>query len=204
MKKLCRKCNIEYDYTTEFFFKDNARKSGLSCYCKSCKGKSAKIWDANNKDKRKLYDKKKIEKLKERNPNFYKDRYIRNRKLVSRNPMYPTLPEQKLAILLRGAKKRAKLKGRDFDITQDFLMNLWNNQDGKCILTNIKFDLYTSNTKCYSPSLDRIDSSKGYTKDNVRLIIHAMNMGLSNWGTDIFDKICINYYNINLKNKKHV
>ena len=41
----------------------------------------------------------------------------------------------------------------------------------------------------FSPSLDRIDCTGGYTKDNVRLICTALNLGLNTWGEDVYEKV---------------
>ena len=36
----------------------------------------------------------------------------------------------------------------------------------------------------YAPSLDRIDPKRGYTPDNVRLVVFAINTMLLDWGAD--------------------
>lgn len=61
----------------------------------------------------------------------------------------------------------------DFNITNDFVMELWNKQDGKCALSGLKMshELH-SDFKC---SLERIDNDLDYTKDNVILIINELN-----------------------------
>jgi len=50
---------------------------------------------------------------------------------------------------------------------------------GCCEITGIPFDfephkIYSKNP--YSPSIDRIDSSKGYTKQNVRIVLWQVNL----------------------------
>lgn len=64
----------------------------------------------------------------------------------------------------------------------------------------------------YSPSLDRIDTSRGYTKDNVRLVVYAVNIMLMDWGESIFARVVNGYryacgqkrniYALTLKNGK--
>lgn len=73
---------------------------------------------------------------------------------------------------------RAKKRGLEFSLTQEWLWNLYLKQDRKCAITNvpIKFD-ETGTRKYYNQtaSLDRIDSSKGYTEDNVQWVHKAIN-----------------------------
>lgn len=42
----------------------------------------------------------------------------------------------------------------------------------RCALTNTRFDI---ESKWYRPSIDRIDSNKGYTLDNIRLVAWIVN-----------------------------
>jgi len=87
--------------------------------------------------------------------------------------------------MLSSAKGRAKEKGWDFNLTNEFLKELNEKQGGKCAYTNINLD-WDYNRKgenriiCAAnptrASLDRIDSSKGYTKDNVQLVTFVVNM----------------------------
>lgn len=36
----------------------------------------------------------------------------------------------------------------------------------------------------FAPSVDRIDSNRGYTQDNCRVILYCLNMGLGQWGLE--------------------
>lgn len=44
---------------------------------------------------------------------------------------------------------------------------MWNKQKGKCALTGIPMTVTKSGRTNTNISIDRIDSNKGYTKDNV-------------------------------------
>ena len=74
---------------------------------------------------------------------------------------------------------------------------MYDKQAGKCSLTDISFVFYVSNedsrTHPFSPSVDRIDSRKGYTKDNVRLVIWGINLAMGEWGETIYRKIATAY-----------
>lgn len=41
----------------------------------------------------------------------------------------------------------------------------------------------------YTPSLDRKDATKGYTKDNVRVVLLALNTAFGPWGDEEFAPI---------------
>lgn len=71
---------------------------------------------------------------------------------------------------------RAKRNGLSVDITKEYLHELWDKQKGRCAMSNIQMT-YISNCGRIptNVSVDRIDSSKGYTKDNVQLVCMAIN-----------------------------
>lgn len=74
--------------------------------------------------------------------------------------------------LIRGAKSRSVKRGHDFDLTLDWARERF---DGKCELTGLPFDWSKGTMHSFSPSIDRIDSSRGYTQDNCRFILLAIN-----------------------------
>lgn len=81
----------------------------------------------------------------------------------------------KLNNIYSGAKRRADQRGLEFDLTLDYLRSLvtW-----YCPALGIQLDWSlkgSGNTSPCSPSLDRIDSSKGYTKSNTVIISRRAN-----------------------------
>ena len=87
---------------------------------------------------------------------------------------------------LRNAKKRFK----NFNLTLEYLKEIWEQQNGICPYTGIKLQLATytknHNNPIYTASLDRIDSSKGYEIGNVQFIstaIHYMKNTMSHEDT---------------------
>jgi hypothetical protein len=98
--------------------------------------------------------------------------------------------------IFTSVKYRAKRLKRDFDLTREFLENLYTEQNGKCALTGMIFsDEKYENYKRrpFTPSLDRIDNKKGYTQDNVRFVCSMVNAALGEFGDKIFDKMCRSY-----------
>lgn len=87
--------------------------------------------------------------------------------------------DQQMSKLLKtceqSSKKRSKL-GRDnmvFDINIDDVMNLKNKQNNKCKYSGREL-VWKINVK-NKASIDRIDSNKGYTKDNIQLVCFEVN-----------------------------
>lgn len=76
-----------------------------------------------------------------------------------------------------------------FSITVQDLIDLYHQQDGQCAMTGTHLTMNGSqnsdhtNLNDWDISLDRIDSSQGYTKDNIQLVgmrISRMKSGISN------------------------
>ena len=66
----------------------------------------------------------------------------------------------------------------------------WLIQDGKCKLTGKKLLLHTRKGNNTTASLDRIDSSKGYTKDNIQWIHKDIQRMKTNFDNEYFIEIC--------------
>lgn len=84
------------------------------------------------------------------------------------------------------ARRRAAIKGIPFDIDEAFIKELHLKQGGMCYYSGLMFDL---DSRQYSWSIDRIDSSKGYTKDNVVLACTIVNSMKNNLGVKEFRDI---------------
>lgn len=75
-------------------------------------------------------------------------------------------------VMFQGIKNAARSRNLKFDLDIDYLTKLVDLQNSKCALSGIKLE-FAKNAKDHqigktTASLDRIDSSKGYTKDNVQ------------------------------------
>lgn len=80
----------------------------------------------------------------------------------------------RLNSLLNVSKQRARLKDREHTLTLDDLKALYPT-DGLCPVFGIKLEWNSKGFRETSPSIDRIDSSKGYTLDNVQIISWKAN-----------------------------
>lgn len=114
---------------------------------------------------RKLYEKKNRKRITQKNaewrkkhPNSQKDSYYKC-KLSN--------PEK---FLLRQAKNRAKNKNLEFNLKlHDIVI------PEKCPIMDVKLEYIPHQYSDYSPSVDRIDNTKGYTKDNIQIISSIAN-----------------------------
>lgn len=77
----------------------------------------------------------------------------------------------------------AKTRGLEIEITKEDIIELWKLQKGLCALTGIPMQLVkakrvnrTRNLNHYRASVDRIDSERGYAKDNIRLVCAYVNI----------------------------
>lgn len=84
-------------------------------------------------------------------------------------------------------KAHCKKNGIEFNLSYEHLLSRWEGQDGKCFYTSDKLEIIrfrTKEQKAYSPSLDRVDSSKGYIDGNVVWCINKANIVKSNLTLD--------------------
>jgi hypothetical protein len=96
------------------------------------------------------------------------------------------------------AKQRAAKKGLPFDLTEDWALEQIERQGFKCAVTGIRFlaDPSSGRARPYTPSFDRIDNSKGYTIDNVRIVVFAANLMMLDWGEQVFHRVSASYQRV--------
>jgi len=106
-----------------------------------------------------------------------------NQKQVLRN--HKATPEERL---LRSAKSTAKRKGLDFDLSLEDIVI-----PDVCPVLGTPFNLQVGpkGGDVNGPSLDRINSYKGYTKDNVWVICKKANMCKSDLTLEQLERMVI-------------
>jgi len=106
-----------------------------------------------------------------------------NQKQVSRN--HKATPEERI---LRSAKSTSKRKGLDFDLSLEDIVI-----PDVCPVLGIplKLEVGRKGGDANGPSLDRINSYKGYTKDNVWVISKKANMCKSDLTLEQLERMVI-------------
>ena len=82
----------------------------------------------------------------------------------------------------------------EYSLSIDFLDSLYEKQNKKCALSGLPVGFETVATKTKeqcSISLDRIDSSKGYTEDNVQFVHKIINVMKQDLSQIDFIELCV-------------
>lgn len=89
-------------------------------------------------------------------------------------------------LIYNTTKKNAAKRGRPFTLTPEQFRRLVDRSEGRCMMTGIPFETkwYDGCRRPFMPSIDRIDSSKGYSDGNVRLVCVLVNLAMNEWGIE--------------------
>lgn len=82
---------------------------------------------------------------------------------------------------------KTRNRNRGFDLDEEYLVEIWQKQNGRCALSNIVIHLKDGNHTLSTASLDRIDSNIGYLRGNVQFVAYAMNLAKNKFSDqDVF------------------
>lgn len=79
------------------------------------------------------------------------------------------------------AERRSIQYRRQFDLSIGMFADLIADSGGKCAVSGMPFT-DASKRGPFSPSIDRIDSAKGYVQGNVRMVCLIANLAMNEWG----------------------
>lgn len=114
-------------------------------------------------------------------------RYLRNKEEHQRrNREYWESVRGRAVAMWHSSRRTAKDRGLEHTLTKDWFKERLGGR--VCEITGLEFD-FTSGRSAYGPSIDRIDSSKGYTPENSRIILWSLNCAFHTWGEDVFQSI---------------
>ncbi len=89
-------------------------------------------------------------------------------------------------------KKQYGREPVEFDLTKEFLWELFQNQGGLCAISGAPISIkYIYQKIRPTASLDRIDSLKGYTKDNVHWVHKDINIMKNRYDLNYFIDMCL-------------
>jgi len=163
----CKNHQGERSLPITLFYKNKSQLDGLSVTCKICtraaqqQGRTANIELRRMQDRERYHDKK--------------DRILEQQKIAYDSKK--STVECVMYQMLHNAKSRAKAKGLEFSLTIEDIKI-----PDACPVLGIPLQRGIGQSSDNSPTLDRIDSSQGYTKDNVIVISKRANT-IKNSGT---------------------
>ena len=186
----CTTCKLEKDESN--FNKSKYSKSGFHHYCRSCQHERYK---------------KRREKLKSEDPEGLRltektraaDRrakmkelgLIPSRKRRVPYSVYKLTAAYRARRMYFSAKSRAEKYNEKFDLDQEWIKRTLD--EGVCERSGVAFDLNYEKgkyTNAFGPSIDRIDSSKGYTKINCQIVCNMYNTGKGQHSDAEFIEFC--------------
>jgi len=148
--KTCRVCG-EIRLLNEFV-KNKQSVGGYTHRCKSCE----KLW-------RQEHYKNNTKRITARNKTYREEN----------GPWYNKSIEHRLRYTIQCGVIRAKKKNIEWNLSLLFLLKLWEKQKMMCAYSGVPLTFEDNHP--HTISLDRLDSSKGYTEDNVQLVCTIVN-----------------------------
>lgn len=87
------------------------------------------------------------------------------------------------------ASSRARTKGFEFTITEEYLTQLWETQQGKCYWFGVDMTVGINDNDPLQMSLDRLDNYSGYVPGNVVWCCQFANLGRSTTDAKTFREV---------------
>ena len=200
MEKTCIQCNLKK--TKSEFNKNKNCNDGYMETCKSCR---------KNNRRKNTYEVNVLEKkcskceIIKNKIFFYKNKYnidglqsqckechkIKHKKYLENNGI-----DTYFIILYKDLVNNAKKRKIDIEISKKDIINLYNIQNGLCSITNIKMTYdksekkYTRLYNIHNISVDRINSKKAYTIDNIQLVCVIVNIMKTDLDFNNFIELC--------------
>ena len=130
------------------------------------------------------------ERYKEYNKEYLARPEVKERRKENQYRLRSSIPGK-----LTSIKSRSKERNLEFNITLEYLESIYPD-DSLCPLLNIPLDWDSPARDPTTPSVDRIDSSKGYIKGNVHWVSWRANQLMSDATPDELLMVAQNYKKI--------
>lgn len=159
--------------------------------CFQCRRDGQNKFRENNLEYCKLRSKAWYDKNKDRAVSWKRE-WVKNNKeqYRARRKRYRNNTNTRAIEMLSNAKYSANKKNVPFDLDIEFIRNKLD--AGICELTGLTFNLEPldgGRQNPYTASMDRISPELGYVKDNVRMILWALNAAFNSYGEEIYASI---------------
>lgn len=170
MTKTCNACNKEKPL--EEFGLQTSRDKGTNFHknptykaqCKACIAEYARNWRKNNTN-------------------------YKGSGKITKYPEEDRLLLSAISSRLTDAKTRTKKYNKpECDVDRDYLYSLFKKQNGRCAYSGVELSLQKSSPLVLS--LDQIDPTKGYIKDNVQWLAWAVNRAKGDMDEQTFLDMC--------------
>ncbi len=184
MKSLCSNClwkDIPVTYGEKHPCVDCSGEPLIRC--KTCDGVYTSEFFPKKRTRICKYclEAEKIEKQRKHKANIMKKRY-------KRQSLSTTSFNRAYYYIIKGDKNRKIVNP---NLTLEYMLKLAESQQYKCGLTGIPLIRGAHKGRdIATPSIDRIDNSKGYEKDNVRWVCLWANLARSMYSDNIFYNMC--------------
>ena len=171
--KTCRCCKVDKPLV-EFGKSGKAKGMGHKSVCKICLAEKLRMDRLANPEKVRERDRiwasKNRDKISDKNKNRYTNLTL----------------DKKFTQLVVSAGHRKRV---NCFITVEHLHDVWQRQKGLCAYT--KLPLSSEAHQLNTVSLDRIDSDKDYTPDNIQLVCVPINRMKLDYSEDQFIQLCM-------------
>lgn len=163
-RKKCRAC-LTVKAVSDFR-KLYRNADGLNTRCRSCAIRIAQRRYDANAERARGYSRSWRLKNREKHRKYIRD--------------YKKSANGRAVLLLVSCKRSARKKNLEFDLDSiDIVRRI---ESGRCEVTGLRFELDGGARNPWQPSIDRIDASRGYTRDNVRVVVWIYNAACNIWG----------------------
>lgn len=170
MNKICGICQIE---KLETAFNRRSR-GGLRHECKECGKLAKRVWERKNPTA--VYERSKKQRLDD--PAAANSASNRSRR-KARVTLVGYLRD-----VVRIKRHTCKKEFMPFDLTTEYLVEIYNSQNGRCALTGRYLTYGNGPVQPNSLSVDRIDHTNGYVEGNVRLVTFQINAARGIWSDE--------------------
>jgi hypothetical protein len=109
---------------------------------------------------------------------------------MTKDDKYKNSGKGRVTQMLKSARRRARKNGRSFSLTREWVEEKL--KAGVCEATGAKFSYHKKEkykSAPFVPSLDRINSSRGYTPKNTQMVCNFYNICKWQWDKQDLKKI---------------